>query len=239
MKYCKTLISIFIILIFLIGCRYIKEPVKYNEKGEIIIPDRYLEKYGSLTCRMEGIEIPASYGGHKIGYNEDGIIACELTNGPVAIDINGKLAFVVHQNGKEFVVYDGKELTKYDEAGWLKNVNGKLSYNARDKTNWKKDNWESSYAEIFNGKVLRYKSKGISVGNIIEVDGKLVYTTSTFHESCNQHAWALVIDDTPGECYSYIDSDSLKVEEGKITFRARPFGDINAPWINVVDERLV
>jgi len=80
------------------------------------------------------------------------------------VEVNGKLAYQVVEGGKNFIVYDGKEIGKrYDFAGYPVEVNGKLAYVAKE---------GDKYFIVYDGK------EGKKYGEIMfpcEVNGKLAY----------------------------------------------------------------
>ena len=52
------------------------------------------------------------------------------------VEVNGKLAYQVVEEGKNFIVYDGKESKRYDESGMPIAVNGKLVFIAMNNGKW-------------------------------------------------------------------------------------------------------
>ena len=80
------------------------------------------------------------------------------------VEVDGKLAYQVVEGGKNFIVYDGKEIGKrYDFAGYPVEVNGKLAYVA------KKGDKEFI---VYDGKESnRYDEAGMPIA----VNGKLVF----------------------------------------------------------------
>ncbi|MDP6670851.1 MAG: hypothetical protein QGI60_03475 [archaeon] len=110
-----------------------------------------------------------------IVYGEEEV-GTEYQDASSPIEVNGKLAYVAKEEDKQFVVYDGKELKKYDLLGGilgggcslkfdmcLLEVNGKLAYVARE---------GDKQFVVYDGKELK---KYDDVERLIEVNGKLAY----------------------------------------------------------------
>jgi hypothetical protein len=217
---------------------YSSQTIQYNDKGEIIIPQAYITQYGGLICNPQDPNYQ-TYGGYTIGSGMNGIIACPNNYGPVAIDINGAIAFIVAQNNEEFVVYNGQELSRFHHVSALKNVNGKLSYRARDtrRTDVFNNPDLPAEVEIFSGRILRYKNFGTTVGGIYEFNNQLVYTKSFRDSSCSSNTcWSIIINNTAGPSYDDIKLDSINYENGKIYYKAK-LPQSNT-WIDAVDIRL-
>jgi hypothetical protein len=190
-----------------------------DDRGISLIDKKTAAKYGGFHCAIcyPG-GICAFSCPQELQYKENGILINENSDYSIAIVVDDKLALIVKEDDKQFVVYGGEESRRYDKVTCLREVGGKLVYHAHVKDG--KDGWYD--AEIIDGEVLKYDGSPVSAFGMIEYKGILIYATYLMRDECtNRNCWIVVIGDRKTEFYDYILSDSLELDGETIIFKAR------------------